>query len=222
MRERRQSQAGNAPAATRCADSRCAAILPFSKMSVGRPLACPHCGLLFNAKPHWAWLRMSQQETALAATTRQRLEPLAGRRRIVVLDDIRSAWNVGSIVRTVDGAGWDGVYICGISATPPNKQLAKAALGAEETVLWTYRAAVLDAIRELQQAGLAIVALEQTAASLPLKALASPLALILGHEIGGVSQQALAQCSSAFHLPMRGQKISLNVAVAFGVAAYTM
>ncbi len=143
---------------------------------------------------------------------------------IAVLDNIRSLHNVGSIFRTADGAGFDVLILCGITGQPPRNEIRKAALGAEEFVPWKYEKNILDAISGLRDDGYLIVALEKTESSVLLQRiqLRRPLALILGNEYYGLSQNVLAAVDVVAHIPMHGQKISLNVGVAFGVAAYSI
>ena len=143
--------------------------------------------------------------------------PLVG-----ILENVRSLWNVGSIFRSADGAGVGQLLLCGFTAHPPRKEISKTALGAEEAVPWEYWSRAPQACQALREAGYLVLALEQTPTSQNLAEieLSSPVAFVVGHEITGVSAETLAQCDGAVHLPMRGMKQSLNVAVAFGVAAY--
>ncbi len=145
---------------------------------------------------------------------------------VALLDNIRSIHNVGSIFRTADGAGVDHLHLVGITATPAHSRLAKAALGAHETVGWTYHRHGPDAAAELRAAGYRLWALERTADPSPQPSLyevdppPGPLALIVGNERAGVDPGLLALCDGVFSLPMTGGKSSLNVAVAFGIAVY--
>ncbi|MGH7143272.1 MAG: TrmH family RNA methyltransferase [Planctomycetota bacterium] len=143
---------------------------------------------------------------------------------IAVVDDLRSQWNVGSIFRTAEGAGWAGLRLCGITPTPPAKGLCKTALGAEQHLPWRYHAQVVEALEQCRAEGRTLVALEQTADAVDLN-LYRPgrkLALLVGNEVVGVSAEALALCSDRVRIPMAGRKASLNVAVAFGLAAFTL
>jgi len=139
-----------------------------------------------------------------------------------VLDNIRSLHNVGSIFRTADAAGVGKLYLCGMTGAPPRLEIRKAALGAEETVPWEYFKQTREALDKLKREGYFIVALESTPASIDYRRAGYqfPLALVVGHEYNGIAPEILAQCEAAIALPMRGIKVSLNVAVAFGVAAY--
>ena len=143
---------------------------------------------------------------------------------VVVADNIRSLHNVGAIFRTADGAGFGGVILCGITGIPPRQEIRKAALGAEEVVPWRYFPSTLEALRLLRRQGYFLLALEKTESSQPIYhvSVRTPLALIVGHEFHGISESVLQQVDAVAHLPMRGHKISLNVSVAFGVAAYEL
>lgn len=152
-------------------------------------------------------------------------------------EDVRSLWNVGSIFRSADGAGVGRLYLCGISGTPPRKEITKVSLGSEETVPWTYVPSALPVLDNLKQQNVFILSLEYwhgqkdslgIASSVELsKAIANrqirfPLCMIVGNEVAGVSAEVLAASDLICHLPMRGSKESLNVAVAFGIAAYAL
>jgi tRNA G18 (ribose-2'-O)-methylase SpoU len=141
---------------------------------------------------------------------------------VAVLDNIRSLHNVGSIFRAADGAGVGKLYLCGMTASPPRPEIRKAALGAEESVAWEYFTATPDALQALKRESYFLIALENTAASRDYRAFdyKFPLALVVGHEFDGIGPEILAQCDGIISLPMRGRKNSLNVAVAFGIAAY--
>ncbi len=143
---------------------------------------------------------------------------------VVVADNIRSMHNVGAIFRTADGAGFGGVVLCGITATPPRQEIRKAALGAEDVLPWTYFQSTLDALQWLRGQGYFLLALEKTASSQLIYRISvrTPLAVIVGHEFHGIREEVLQQADAVAHLPMRGHKISLNVSVAFGVAAYEL
>ncbi len=145
----------------------------------------------------------------------------------VLLDNIRSAWNVGSMLRSADGAGVRRVHLCGVSSTPDNPKVAKTALGAEKGLPWSFAPNGVVAARALKDQGLRLWALEggPRAESL-FEASAdlhgSPLALVAGNELTGVDPGILDLCDRVVCLPMQGIKGSLNVAVAFGIAVYTI
>lgn len=144
-----------------------------------------------------------------------------------LLDNIRSIHNAGSIFRTADGAGLRHLYLCGITATPEHPRLAKAALGAHETINWTYSPNGVKTAESLQRTGYHLIALERIADGqhLPLRSKADPedrLVLVVGNEKAGIDPGILALCDNVISLPMMGAKSSLNAAVAFGIAVYCL
>ena len=141
----------------------------------------------------------------------------------VLAHDIRSAHNVGSVFRTADSAGLARVVLSGFSATPAHRGVAKTALGAQDAVAWTHAEDVHQAIAGLRAEGYTIAALERTDGARSIADVSSeqfPLALVLGNEVTGVPADVLAACDLAIGLPQYGTKQSLNVSVAFGIAAY--
>ena len=153
---------------------------------------------------------------------------------IVVLDNIRSIYNVGSIFRTADALGVEKIYLCGITPTPidrfglKNKALAKVALGAEQSVPWSKVGSTLAAVEKLKQEGYSIIALEQDERAISLfdadlkQSSKKKIALLLGVEVEGLSKEILDQADLIAEIPMRGKKESLNVSVAFGIAGYAL
>jgi tRNA(Leu) C34 or U34 (ribose-2'-O)-methylase TrmL len=143
---------------------------------------------------------------------------------VAVLDDIRSQWNVGAIFRTADAAGLAGLVLTGITATPPARIVAKTALGAEEMVPWRYRASVVEALRAAEAEGREVWALELGEGAETVFDVRPPrrMTLLLGNEVVGVSSEALAIAKKRVAIPMAGRKGSLNVAVAFGIAAFAI
>ncbi|HVZ40857.1 MAG TPA: RNA methyltransferase [Candidatus Kapabacteria bacterium] len=157
-------------------------------------------------------------------TSRDALEgkrhPVAG-----ILEDIRSLYNVGSCFRTADAMLLDRLVLCGYTPAPPRKEIAKTALGATESVPWEYVQDTAEAIIALKGEGYRVLALEITDSGVPLDRIAydgRPIAFVAGNEIAGVSARALAECDGAVEIPMYGVKHSLNVAVAFGIAAWEL
>jgi tRNA G18 (ribose-2'-O)-methylase SpoU len=141
----------------------------------------------------------------------------------VVLNNIRSLYNVGSVFRTSDALGIKKIYLCGITGTPDNPRLAKTALAGVDSVDWEYRKSAVRTIKYLKQLGYYIVALEITSESSAIKAVSKqPIALVLGHEREGVDTRILALADSVMHIPMHGVGKSLNVSVAYGIAGYTI
>jgi tRNA G18 (ribose-2'-O)-methylase SpoU len=141
----------------------------------------------------------------------------------VVLDNIRSAYNVGSIFRTADAARVAHVYVTGYTPTPEHRRVAKTALGAEHTVPWSQHADALALLDRLRAEGHTLAALEQTDAPTDVgdvRRAQFPLALVLGNEVEGVQQAILDRCGLALEIPQHGAKHSLNVSVAFGIAAF--
>ena len=142
---------------------------------------------------------------------------------VVVLDNIRSAYNVGSIFRTADAALVEHIYVTGYSPTPEHRSINKTALGAEETVPWSQHKDAVALLADLRAKGYTLAALEQT--DVPnrfgdLDAAQFPLALVLGNEVKGVQDAILDTCDLALEIPQYGAKHSLNVSVAFGIAAF--
>lgn len=143
---------------------------------------------------------------------------------ILVLPNIRSRFNVGSIFRTADGAGVAKIFLCGITPTPPHDKIAKVALGAEKTMSWEYFRQTAPLLKKLRAANYHMVALEQSARSIPYTSFrpAGKIALVLGNEVTGLPKQWLKLCDTVIDIPMRGHKESLNVSVAAGVAIFHM
>ena len=143
----------------------------------------------------------------------------------VVLHNIRSNYNVGSIFRTSDGAMIEKLYLCGYTPHPPKKEILKTALGATESVKWEYVKDTKEVIRKMKADGIKVCALELTDKSFPyyeLKKDVFPICLVVGNEISGVSQEILDMCDFSIEIPQYGIKQSLNVAVAYGIAIFEM
>ena len=141
----------------------------------------------------------------------------------VVLDNIRSAYNVGSIFRTADAARIRHIYITGYTPTPEHRSVAKTALGAEHTVPWSHAPNAFALLDQLRADGVTLAALEQTDTPTHIESVTAerfPLAFVLGNEVSGVQQEILDRCDLALEIPQYGAKHSLNVSVAFGIAAY--
>ena len=142
-----------------------------------------------------------------------------------LLDNIRSAGNVGSMFRTADGAGLRRLHLCGITATPENPSIAKTSLGAHEHLSWSWHADGVAAALALREDGCRLWALEDTPRSEPLFGVQlerddRPVVLVVGNEVCGVDPGILELCERILYIPMHGAKRSLNAAVAFGVAVY--
>jgi len=143
---------------------------------------------------------------------------------VIVLDNIRSAHNVGSAFRTADAFKVDRVYLCGICACPPSAEIHKAALGAELSMPWEHFGNTLDAVKELKDKGYTIVSVEQTEHSLKLPLFhpekRQKYALIFGNEVNGVQQEVVNESDFALEIPQFGTKHSLNVSVSVGVVLW--
>jgi 23S rRNA (guanosine2251-2'-O)-methyltransferase len=141
-----------------------------------------------------------------------------------ILENIRSLWNVGSMFRSADAARLQGLHLCGYTPHPPREEIDKTALGAVDHVPWQYWTTAADACDWLRARGYRLLALEHTDRSVDIDAvpLGPRVAFVVGNEVMGVSDTVLARCDAAMDIPMYGHKESLNVAVAFGVAAYTL
>jgi len=144
---------------------------------------------------------------------------------IAVLENIRSAYNVGSIFRTADAFLLEAIYICGYTAHPPHKEIKKTALGADETVHWKHFKNINEALEELKEDGYTIYAVEQAQNSIQLNGFDQKnkkLAVILGNEVTGVEQTTIEQCDGCIEIPQLGMKHSLNVSVAAGVVLWEL
>jgi len=140
----------------------------------------------------------------------------------VLLDNVRSLYNVGSIFRTSDAAGVEKIYLCGITGKPPRDEIHKAALGAERSVPWEYYENPVEIVQKLKAEGNRIVILEHTDQPHFYHKVVYefPLCLVVGHEITGISDEVVELADIAIEIPMFGIKQSLNVAVAYGIAVY--
>lgn len=145
---------------------------------------------------------------------------------IIVLDDIRSLHNIGSVFRTSDAFLIEKIYLCGITATPPNKEIHKTALGATDTVGWEYQKEVLTVINQLKTDNISVFAIEQVENSVMLNDFevkkGKKYALIFGNEVKGVSQQAIEKCDGVIEIPQLGTKHSLNISVSAGIVVWDL
>ena len=198
-----------------CQNERCRFRFPVSAGDLDGA-TCPKCGspTTVSGEPFSAHIPPEADRTS-------------GPRVEALLDNIRSVFNVGAMFRTADGAGLRRLHLCGMTATPEHPRLAKTALGAEQVVPWSYYLNALDAARQLKKQGAMLWALESAPGSESLfravpRAGSAPLILIVGNERAGIDPGLLSLCHRVLHIPMGGVKESLNVAIAFGVAAYYM
>ncbi len=143
---------------------------------------------------------------------------------IVVLDDVRSMYNVGSVFRTADAFRVEAIYLCGITAQPPHPEIHKTALGAEDTVAWQHFPTALEAVKELKQQGYTIYSIEQCEGSTMLQNLPTgrggSFALILGNEVKGVHQEVVDASDGCIEIPQYGTKHSLNVSTTAGIVIW--
>lgn len=143
---------------------------------------------------------------------------------VLILDNIRSAHNVGSAFRTADAFGADMIYLCGICATPPSAEIHKSALGAEDSVAWRHVQDTMEAVRELKEQDFTIISVEQTVGSVMLDRFEwepdRKYALVFGNEVEGVSQQVVDASDMTLEIPQWGTKHSLNVSVSLGVVLW--
>ena len=179
--------------------------------SLEKRISCPACG----GRLRFLLYRLLETDRP---AERRLLRPQC----VGVLDNLRSAWNVGSIFRTAEAAGLTHLYLCGITPAGSHPRVAKTALGAEEVLPWSHHPDVVKVLRRLKEEGFFLLALETEGSQpwhpeFPLPE--RPLALVVGNELCGLDPEGLTLCDLVLRLPMRGYKRSLNVAVAFGVLA---
>jgi tRNA G18 (ribose-2'-O)-methylase SpoU len=207
---------------------------------------CESCGLrypLLEGHPFGTRCPLCMGNTRVILRRELITEPGPGSRRLnvphekkderkkqfaVLLDNIRSAWNVGSILRSADGFGFTHAYLCGITPTADNEAVTKTSLGAEDAVPWSYHKDALKLVKGLKAQGWKVYALEDDERALEIdEALHltdthAQNVLIVGSEVTGVDPELLDLCDAIFYIPMRGEKKSFNVAIAFGIAAYAL
>ncbi len=180
-----------------------------------KPVVCPRCKSPFQIT------KITQDHSDKTETL-----PVTKNRRIeVLLDNIRSTLNVGSIFRTADGAGIQKIHLCGITSTPEHPKMIKTGLGAEWSVPWEYHSNSLIFAQKEQKKGVHLVCLETTPGSKSIfspqnQKPGAPVLLVIGNEVTGVDPEIAVLCAETYHIPMVGYKKSLNVSVAFGIFAY--
>ncbi len=145
---------------------------------------------------------------------------------VVVLDNVRSMNNIGAFFRTADAFAIERIVLCGITATPPNREIHKTALGAEQTVDWTYEKSTIEAVEKLKTEGYEVWAIEQVEGSVMLQNFemksGAKYAVVFGNEVMGVDQQVVDLCDGAIEIPQCGTKHSINVSVSGGVVLWTL
>ncbi|HET9588103.1 MAG TPA: RNA methyltransferase, partial [Anaerolineales bacterium] len=186
---------------------------------------CPAC----LGETRAALGRMLGKERARAASESFQSEEERGKKErgeiAVLLDNLRSAWNAGSILRSADGFGFTHAYMCGITPTPENEAVRKTSLGAEDSVTWSYHKDAVKLVEKLKNAGWRILALEDEDRALAISGASTEgqrAVLIVGNEVTGVDPELLDLCDRVYGIPMQGRKRSFNVAIAFGIAAYAL
>ncbi len=195
---------------------------------------CQSCGLRYPiAEDHTFGVRCPQclGETELILTRalgvdHQNVQVKKSIHISVLLDNIRSAWNVGAILRSADGFGFEHAFLCGITPTPEQEAVKKTALGAENHVPWSYHKDAVKLVKGLKKEGWIVLGLEETENSIDIqqwkKKPKKNIVLIAGGEVTGVDPELLSLCEAVYKIPMNGQKRSFNVSVAFGIAAYAL
>lgn len=179
--------------------------------------SCPNCGS--ETKEVLAKALYPEPEDNPISRMRYEIDTL--------LDNVRSAWNVGSILRSAEGLGVCHLYLCGITPTPENTKVTKTSLGAEKKLSWSKHTNGVNTAIELKKKGRCLWALERDERSIAIQQLLDlrnekPIVLVVGNEISGVDPGILELCEQTVHIPMAGQKRSFNVAVAYGIAVYTI
>lgn len=197
----------------RCLRPECRFRFPATEPDAER-VKCPRCGGTTQlVVPPYEGIRVEEK----TANSSHHVE--------VLLDNIRSAFNVGSIFRTADGAAISHIHLCGITPTPDHPKVAKTALGTECLIAWTQHWDGVEAAKNLKEKGCTLIALESARDSRSLFDSSPfsetlPSVLVVGNEITGVDPGILYLCDQKIHIPMLGSKRSLNVAIAFGIAVY--
>ncbi len=143
---------------------------------------------------------------------------------VVVLDDVRSMYNIGSVFRTCDSFRVEALYLCGICQTPPSTEIHKTALGAEDSIEWKYFKSALEAVEELKNRGFKVLSIEQVEHSTKLQSFvpqkAQKYAVVLGNEVKGVHQEVVDASDGCLEIPQLGTKHSMNVSVTAGIIIY--
>lgn len=220
MADRADDSERGAWAAIRCRDERCGRSFSVAVSLLGRNVYCLHCGKRMTARPVEVEDEIRRREREVAGGSGA--EGLARLPLRVVVDNVRSLWNVGSIFRTADACGVEELVLAGITGCPPRAEISKTALGAEAMVAWRYVADAGAAVDALAGQGYVPVALETGGEADAVDAFSWPerVCLVVGNEVAGVGPVLLERCPRRVAIPMYGGKDSLNVAVAFGIAAH--
>lgn len=143
---------------------------------------------------------------------------------VVLLDNVRSMHNIGSVFRTADGFAIEKLYLCGITAQPPHREIEKTALGATQSVAWTHFESTVEAVASLREEGYEIIAIEQASGSIMLNTFqpesSKKYALIFGNEVNGVSEEVMAQIDKCIEIPQFGTKHSFNIVISAGIVLW--
>jgi tRNA G18 (ribose-2'-O)-methylase SpoU len=162
----------------------------------------------------------------LARPSAEEFKQIAKLPMVVILDNVRSCHNIGSVFRTSDALLVEKIYLCGITTTPPDKEIRKTALGAENTVEWEYHESTPALVDQLKESGYTIAAIEQVENSISLTNFYpkkdGKLALIFGNEVKGVAQEVVNQCDLTLEIPQYGTKHSFNVSVCVGIVLWDL
>jgi len=196
-----------------CSDPTCRFRFPAAEAQVRRG-RCPWCGEPLTVVHR---LSMPGERATSDAETAPLAPPFSA-----LLDNVRSAFNVGSIFRSADGAGLRHLYLCGVTPTPDHSKVAKTALGAEQSVTWSHHRNAVTLASSLVAQGWVLWALEtgnEAQSIFDVEVPPTPLVLVVGNEVTGIDPDLLALCERCVSIPMAGRKRSLNVATAFGIAA---
>ncbi len=165
---------------------------------------------------------MSEPEPHYASIPAAELPPIPRNPAHLVLDNFRSAYNVGSAFRTADACAVEHIHLCGMSAHPPHRKIEKTSLGAFEYVPWTYYERTSDCLDALREQGIVTVAIEVAPAAVPHfdYAWPKPVAIVFGNEVTGINEKIMQRCDAVVRIPMHGYKNSINVATALGIVLY--
>ena len=204
--------------------TRCPICMGDTRLILSRELVFEPQPIRPDTSQHRNAKKSLKQENKESPGELRKLTPLA-----VLLDNIRSAWNVGSILRSADGFGFTQAYLCGITPTPEIEAVTKTSLGAEDSVPWSYHKDAVKLVKGLKKEGWKIWALEEYKGAREIMRaeggklrVNKKVVLIVGNEVTGVDPELLDLCDEIFYIPMRGEKKSYNVAMAFSIAAYAL
>lgn len=205
-----------------CPAEGCRRRFPVEKQRIGRNVYCIYCGTRMTARPAGVTEALEHKQAELVRNDSSPFPATGSLPLRVMVDNVRSLWNVGSIFRTADACGVERLDLCGITGTPPRAEIAKTALGAEDHVAWRYWAEPNEALDAARADGFTPVVLETGGESEAVDRIHWPRRtfLVIGNEVAGVGPSLRLADALPVHIPMRGIKESLNVAVAFGIAAH--